>query len=220
MSEFTSGYLSLKTNQFIDCITKNSSVIRIGQLNSVWAIFLTEDTNLDNSAPESIKQISIEIPVLYFYNFEDHCWGYKIFESGKEIADFELDYEAKNTMVIKLAQKLFPDKDIIESLYIDDEGSEIREQLEVQVEDNYLEMVRECYENTNIYSFKLFNLSESAIKKLKTILSIEYLQTLDAHHDLVEEFIEIIGISEMSWIRVDRLESFDERFPEGIHYLK
>jgi hypothetical protein len=213
MSEFTSGCLSLKTKQIIDSITKNTSVIRVGQLNSDWAVFFTEDTYLDNAAPEGIKQISIDIPVLYFYNFEDHCWGYKIFESGKVVADFELDYEAKNSMVIKLAQKLYPDKDIIEFLYVDDEGSEIREQLEVQVESNYIEMVKECYESTNIDFFKLFNLSESAIEKLKAIMSIEYLETLERQHDLVEEFKEIIGIPEMSWIRVDRLESFDERFP-------
>ncbi|MBW7453323.1 hypothetical protein ACFOLF_05765 [Paenibacillus sepulcri] len=198
MSEFTSGFLTLNTKKSLDSLAEQSSVIKAAELNAEWLIFLNGDAILGNDVPDYVKQISMVLPVLYFYYDKDHCWGYKLFESGEMAADFELDYEAKNSMVIELAEKLYPDKDIIAFLYLDEEGSEIRERLDEIVEDNYLEMVRMNFEKANLDSFNLFHKSEDTINKLKNIMRVEYFQTLVSPHELVEEFKELIGISEMS----------------------
>ncbi|MCD1261416.1 hypothetical protein B5M42_021680 [Paenibacillus athensensis] len=213
MSEFTSGCLTPNTKKAVAYLTKQSSVIRVAPLNEDWIIFLTEDTYVDNSVSSAIQHVSSEIPVLYFYNFEDHCWGYKLLEAGRTLAEFELDYEAKHSRVIQLAQQLYPTKDIIEFLYIDIEGQAVREQLEQQVEDQYVNTVRIAYQQANIDAFRILGVSGGVLQNLGEIMSVEHFEALQSKHDLVEQFKVALGIPEMSWIRVDRLEAFDERFP-------
>lgn len=212
MSEFTSGSLVLNNDIYKNTLLINPRVQNIYQLNDNWIVFLTNDTYLDNDFPKSIIEISKEIPILYFYNFEDHCWGFRIVINGEEATSFELDYELRNRMVIDLAQKRYPDKDIIEFLYIDEEGSTLRKEIEEEIDSNFWDSLRSKYAGLDIEKFKMFNFSEEIIQKLCRLMKIEYLQTLSLQHNLVDEFKNIIGIQEMSWVRADRAEKLNERF--------
>lgn len=211
MSEFTSGCLVLNNDTSKRALINKAEVQKTYQLNDNWIVFLSSDTYINEDFPKSILEISTEIPILYFYNFEDHCWGFKIISNRNEITSFELSYEIKDNMVINLAQERFPDEDIIEFLYIDENGGKIREEIEREIESEYWGVVREQYSSLDIEKFKLFHLSDESIETLKMIMNVEYLQKLELPHDLVDEFKKAIGFPEMSWISIDGIEDLDDR---------
>lgn len=54
------------------------------QLNDKFVVYLSEDVYIGEIIPESMIQLSQEIPLLYFYNFEDHHWGYRLLVQGEK----------------------------------------------------------------------------------------------------------------------------------------
>ncbi|MCS7460902.1 hypothetical protein N0M98_12185 [Paenibacillus doosanensis] len=78
MSEFTVGTL-FRTSE---CVDKTFSEMladkdRIEKLNDIWSVILMEDQYLSHPATvEKLAELSRKKPLLYFYNAEDHGWGW------------------------------------------------------------------------------------------------------------------------------------------------
>ncbi|MFS1512660.1 hypothetical protein VQL36_09510 [Chengkuizengella sp. SCS-71B] len=205
MSEFTAGSLALKKS--MQKVEQHSTVTSVQEINDNWIVFITNDTSVSDIVPESVFEISKEFPILYFFNFEDHCWGYYIILQGKIVANISFSYEEENTAVVRLAEERHPDEDIMELLYIEPNAKELYNKLLFEVKDNpeYLRKIEEQLENKNVEFFKLFNIPDEVITKLEYILSAEYWNNLKNKHDLVEEFKQLLEINEMRWIRSDRV---------------
>ncbi|WP_431087663.1 hypothetical protein [Paenibacillus sp. 8b26] len=204
MSEFTSGSLSLL--KYKEAILDYDPMY-MKDLNDKWFVFITKDTGVSEEIPVSLFQISEKIPVLYFYNFEDHCWGYRVVYNSQEIASLHISYELVDTMIMKLAEERYPEEDHVEFLYIDPRGEKIRNELieEVQRSNEYNEKIVKQFTNCNLETFRLFELDNERIKQLDNILNNNYYTQLESKHQLVEGFKELLNIQEMSWIRADRI---------------
>ncbi|MDF2645880.1 MAG: hypothetical protein K0Q73_1685 [Paenibacillus sp.] len=213
MSEFTSGQLLLASHK--EAIRKHAipgSLLKV--LDEKWVAFLTgEDNYIDfHEAPAFIYQLSIDAPVLYFCNYGDHFWGYRIFSEGKEVASLRISYEFDEELIMKIFEERYPDNDLYE-LFTTDYHNEINKYIEVNglQEKAFNDLFDEC----NVTAFKLFNLTDEQIDNLTSILNPNYFREQDNIFNLVDEFKEIVGIDEMSWIRYERVEEdedYEERF--------
>ncbi|MFC4777764.1 hypothetical protein ACFO9Q_13280 [Paenibacillus sp. GCM10023252] len=203
MSEFTSGHLMLAAH--IGAVKKNAipgSIIK--QLDDKWIVYLTPNDNYLESehVPEYIITLSNDAPVLYFSNFGDHFWGYRIFSEGNEIAYLRISYELEEELIIKTFEERYPEQDRFD--YYD---GEYQEEIIQFIEENGLfevalnEMFAEC----NVMSFRLFNMTDEQVDKLSMILSSSNYREIDNVYSLVDEFKEIAGIHEMSYIRYERV---------------
>lgn len=204
MSEFTSGSLTLL--KYKEEILEYDPIY-IKDLNDKWFVFITKDTGVSEEIPESLFRISGKTPVLYFYNFEDHCWGYRVVYNLQEIASLYISYDLVDSMIIELAEERYPEEDHIEFLYVDPRGDKIRTELieEVQKSNRYNERIEKQFTNCNLEAFRLFELDNERIRQLDNILNKNYYTQLESKYQLVEEFKEILNIEEMSWIRADRI---------------
>ncbi|MDT0121598.1 hypothetical protein Q9R46_03025 [Paenibacillus sp. RRE4] len=204
MSEFTSGSVTLM--KYKEEILKYDPIY-IDDLNNQWFVFITKDTEVSEEIPESLVRISEKIPVLYFYNFEDHGWGYRLVYNSKEIASLQIIYELIDTIIIELAEERYPEEDHIEFLYVDPRGENIRIELieEVQSTNKYNEAIARQFINCNLEAFKRFEIADEQIQRLSQVLNANYYSQLESKHQLVDEFKEVLNIQEMSWIQVDHL---------------
>ncbi|MBD0381454.1 hypothetical protein [Paenibacillus sedimenti] len=210
MSEFTSGHLLLAGHK--EAIRKNAvprSLIKV--LDEKWIAYLTRnDSYLEyQEAPDYIYQLSYDAPVLNFCNLSDHFWGYRIFNGGQEVAYLRISYEFLEEIIIEIFKERYPEKEILE-LYGD-----MHEEISKEVIENGIfdEAIEHLFDESNVSAFKLFDISEKQIDKLKSILNPSYFREHKKIYQLVEEFKEIIGINEMSWIRHERVEE-DEGYEE------
>lgn len=150
------------------------------------------------------------MPVFNFCNLSDHFWGYRIFNYGQEVAYLRVSYEIFEETIIKIFEERYPDKEILE-LYDGDLHEEISREV---VENGILDgVIEKLFDESNVSAFKLFDVSEEQIDQLKSILNPSYFREHKSIFQLVEEFKEIIGINEMSWIRHERVEE-DEDYDE------
>lgn len=202
MSEFTAGNLILHSNK--QALTEYQPKY-IEELNDNWIVFMTEDTYVSDGVPESIFAISEKIPVLYFYNFEDHGWGYSIVHQSEITACLNVSYETEFTLLVHLAAERYPEEEDPIELIFSPEGNAILEELtlELQRSDQLAVALDKQFENRNVDQFKLFQVSDEQIDRLAAILHTEYF--ISAKHQLVEEFKDILNLTEMSWIRADRV---------------
>ncbi|MCY9662733.1 hypothetical protein P5G65_25480 [Paenibacillus chondroitinus] len=68
--------------------------------------------------PSDVMAISKHLPVLYFYNFEDHGWGFTLHHQGEAVSAFDLSYEQEEVDLMNYVQGKFPDQNAVELLYI------------------------------------------------------------------------------------------------------
>ncbi|BFT72536.1 hypothetical protein [Paenibacillus sp. P36] len=83
MSEFTAG--SLIRNSYLDTVQQHNPLI-VKELNEQWSVFITSGTGISEMAPTDVMEISKHLPVLYFYNFEDHGWGFTLLHQGEAVS--------------------------------------------------------------------------------------------------------------------------------------
>lgn len=198
MSEFTSGHLLLASHK--EVVRKYAipgSIIK--ELDEKWIAYLTSDDNYleQLEGPDVIYQLSKEAPVLNFCNLGDHLWGYRIFNNGQEVAYLRISYEMEEEIIIKIFEERYPDKDILK-LY----GGYHEEISQEVLENGILEdEIEHLFDKSNASAFKLFDISDEQIEKLKSILNATYYKEHKNLYLFVEEFKDIIGIGEISWIR-------------------
>ncbi|WP_342564609.1 hypothetical protein NST84_05405 [Paenibacillus sp. FSL R7-0345] len=212
MSEFTSGHILRAADR--DIVRKyavSGSVIM--QLNEQYIAYLIEDTYNSGPAPEHIQLLSEEAPVLYFYNFADHEWGYQLIHQGKEIATLHIAYEYEEEMVLHTAEVRYPESDFRELLF-GGTLEKIREELESA--SVFEQKLQELFDNSRPEQFQLLGASGEKIEQLLEILSISFInRNINEAMELSDKFKEILGIEEMSYIRHERVvesEEYDELF--------
>lgn len=205
MSEFTAGNLTLVS--FKEQITPDQ-LSYIKELNGDWLVFFTDETGVNDEASETVNDLTEDIPVLFFYNAEDHGWGYRIIHKKELLAKVDVNYELEESMLMQLVEKRHPDMDDpIELLYIDDEGEELRARYmeEVSASSELQQAIALQFSSRNVEHFKLFNVDAEKIQKLNGLLTYENWLRLESPWQLVEQFKELLNLEEMSWIRPDRI---------------
>lgn len=133
MSEFTSGNLLLSKDRNIIKQCNVSSLI-LKELNNKWAVFFTEDNYIESEVPNYIIEVSKECPILYFYNYEDYGWGYRIISKGEEVAKLMINYSLEDDIITEIIQQRYPEiEDIFEFIYDEDEGREAYEKIREEI---------------------------------------------------------------------------------------
>ncbi|NQX67575.1 hypothetical protein HQN90_15745 [Paenibacillus alba] len=95
MSEFTQGtllksrhvsdILRLRQQWDMDCIVQ--------MLNSNWAVFFYREQISVPYVEQFHLVCSLSFPLLAFYNFEDHGWGFTVYQDGQTYHKFDIFYE-------------------------------------------------------------------------------------------------------------------------------
>lgn len=203
MSEFTSGHLMLALHkEIIHNHVIAGAVVK--QLDEKWVSFFTPDDHYleYQNAPEFVYKLSKDAPVLFFCNFEDHFWGYRIFSKGQEVAYLRISYELEEEIIIERFKEKYPGRDILE-LYdgaYDEVAAEFLEQGGLE------KAIDGLFSESHVEAFKLFDISDEQIEQLRFILNSNYYKSHENIFDLVEEFKECVGIVEMSWKSHDRVD--------------
>lgn len=212
MSEFTSGHiLRTEDKDIVRRYAVEGSVIM--QLNERFIAYLTSDVYNQEPVPEHIRLLSQEAPVLYFYNFEDHEWGYRLIYRGTEAAKLHIAYEYEEAIISSVAMERYPEKSFRELLF----GGilqKIREELEAG--SLFEEKLEELFNDSRPEEFRLLGASGAQIEKLREILNINFINhDINEGMELSDEFKQALGMEEMSFIRHERIvesERYDEIF--------
>ncbi|AIQ45395.1 hypothetical protein R70723_05400 [Paenibacillus sp. FSL R7-0273] len=212
MSEFTSGHILRAADR--DIVRKHAvrGSVMI-QLNEQYIAYLIEHTYNSGLAQEHIQLLSEEAPVLYFYNFADHEWGYQLIHQGKEIAALHIAYEYEEEMVLHTAEERYPESDLTE-LLLSGTLEKIREELESA--SVFEQKLGNLFNDSRPEQFQLLGASGEQVVQLCEILSHSFIhRNINQAMELSGKFIEILGIEEMSCIRHERVvesEEYDELF--------
>ncbi|WP_017811971.1 hypothetical protein [Paenibacillus shenyangensis] len=206
MSEFTAGNIILAAHKEMvkDQLPSGTAIYR---LNDKWITWLTKDdghiADHNHKAPAYIYRVSDRVPVLYFYNAEDHWWGYQVFDQGKEIARLHFSFEYEDELVYKIAKKRYPESsssDLLFSGKLEDLYTELKES------NIFEEEFKRVFDDCNTEAFRLFGCNDEQINQLNNILNIDYIENgIEKNMSLAEEFKSIIGIPEMFFVRYDRV---------------
>ncbi|TXK84202.1 hypothetical protein [Paenibacillus sp. N3.4] len=135
------------------------------------------------------KAMSEQCPVLYFYNLEDHCWGYSLFHGGICASSLHFSYEMEFELLMKVAEEMYPEQEsIVEFLYGDVEGQKVHRDIESKMRDDaYLKEQLEKHFATNVVErFQLLGLDEKLIAELKDLLSVDTYFNVEIKHEIVE----------------------------------
>lgn len=113
---------------------------------------------------------------------------------------------------MKYVQEKFPDQDHIELLYLSPESHVFKEKMMKELEQlrSDEDRFKSLLERLNVGAFSLFELGATRLEQLRNMFELRNLSNLQNPYKLVNEFKGILGIEEMSWIRVDRIERLME----------
>ncbi|MDQ0888658.1 hypothetical protein QFZ81_003746 [Paenibacillus sp. V4I9] len=209
MSEFTFGNIVRTVNRSIICENLPSGT-PIMQLNEEWLAFFTENDGEQRSS-DLAEEISKHCPILYFYNLEDHCWGYEILNGGDVLSTFHFSYELESELLFDIASDRYPDiKRITTFLYNTEEGKKVLDEIQSQLQDpSFLEIeVRKHFESVNVDDFKFFELEGEIIDELRKLLIAD--TYLNGEYDAIDRFKTLLDIEKMCWIRYDRTEDRED----------
>ncbi|MDF2571039.1 MAG: hypothetical protein K0R55_2643 [Sporomusa sp.] len=133
MSEFTQGTL-LKSVHISDVLRSRRQLEMdciIQMLNSNWAVFFYRE---DISIPYVEKfhlECSRSFPLLAFYNFEDHGWGFTVYQDGlNTYHKFDISYEEIDRDLLKFQPQLFDSFGFTAEELLEIENSVIRADVE------------------------------------------------------------------------------------------
>lgn len=82
-----------------------------------------------------------------------------------------------------------------------------------ELEENnvFEEEFKRVFDGCNIEAFRLFGCNDEQINQLNSILNVDYINNgIEKNMSLAEEFKSIIGISEMFFVRYDRVVEYEE----------
>ncbi|MFD2611609.1 WG repeat-containing protein [Paenibacillus gansuensis] len=94
MSEFTSGVLFLRKDirsisSYVQRITAFNCIVN--HLTPKWSVvFIPHTVSIENFC----ESLSNKVPLLFFWNNEDHGWGYQLFLRGSLNVEFNIEYES------------------------------------------------------------------------------------------------------------------------------
>lgn len=210
MSEFTSGHLFLSKNlETIKLNTQEEDIIL--KLNDKWCVYLYQGGDyFDEESDSKASSLSNKCPILYFYNGEDHGWGYKIYKDDHCISELNINYGKlhDDTMEILQTNSKFKIEDLligeVQKLYQEAQNQVIRS-------DTYRDYVEELFRLNKVDEFNLFEIKKEKIDELRIVLDSDYLLSLDYIQELVQSFKELIDIVEMEWVSYNYAEYFNNK---------
>ncbi|MCZ8519881.1 hypothetical protein [Paenibacillus caseinilyticus] len=212
MSEFTYG--TAVRAEHMDKIRKHApnGSAAILPLSEHWVGVFTRDDGESGGPEEFLSTLSTECPALYFYNLEDHHWGYTLWHEGDMISSVHVSYEMETELMFKIFRERYPDKRA--SFLMTKEGEAVQQQIEKELAqgDNYAAALRKHFETAYPEDFKLFGLDERTVEALRELLTAESFLRGDAR---VGTFKALTGLEEFSWVRYERIE----RYEEQVEYL-
>lgn len=195
MSEFTYGNI-IRAEDKLTLFKYLSTGTPYMHLNQNWVAFFTDGDGEQRSS-DIVETISMHCPILYFYNLEDHCWGYEILYQGELMSYLHFSYGLEEELAFDITQERYPDMEritIYEEIIAELENPEVMER-----------EIRKHFESVDVHDFKLFGVGEETVEGLKQLLRAE--TYLDGQIDAVDRFKEMLNINEMSWIRYERTEN-------------
>ncbi|NOV01172.1 hypothetical protein [Paenibacillus planticolens] len=208
MSEFTAG--SLIRNPYRGAVQQHNPLL-VKELNEQWTVFFTSGTGVSEMVPADVAAISQHLPVLYFYNFEDHGWGFTLLHQGEAVSAFDFSYEQEEVDLMNYVRDKFPDQDAVELLYISPDSDIFKESMMMEMDQQRsgIDRVQAMLRQLDVGAFGLFELGTAEMEQLRHLFDAETIAQLERRHAMVEDFKTILGIEEMSWIRADRLERLE-----------
>ncbi|MHB8921467.1 MAG: hypothetical protein ACYC3N_10635 [Halothiobacillus sp.] len=215
MSEFTAGllYHSANDDKLAPLLDELGFINDHDVLNDAWHVATLDiDACTALSTPENngwpdeqgvhaqLLGLSRAAPLLFFYNAEDHGWGYRILSQGRETARFDLNYEADYQIAEGLLKASHPGQDIHQ--VCTGEEWEVAHQ-QARANAAYLAQLRQGRAAANQMQFSVFGIPKTTLAELDTLLSESSLLAAlagEEFHDPVERFKLLLGIEEMSWL--------------------
>lgn len=202
MSEFTVGNLIAsshleKVERWLEQREYDYDTQMIGER---WIAFGFSDVQwMEKMLSSRLIELSHEVPVMYFYNAEDHGWGYQLFHQGQVTASLEVDYELAHTMAMDLFRQRYPgtrhlspaEQACFQAFY--DEFAETEE---------YQTVLRKYYDSANPSAFAAFGCGSEEIAELQMILSPAYTRQNDIFEQ-VDAFKAALKLEELEWISWD-----------------
>lgn len=211
MSEFTAGLLYLNEDaEQIDLQLDGLEYITDHDvLNDRWNVAiltldawqaLAEPGGRNASTVRLILAVSRQAPLLFFYNAEDHGWGYRLYHRGEETARFDLSYEADYYLAEAALRRAHPGQDVHD--VCSGEAWEAA-QNEARQSEAYLTQLRNGIAHAQPEAFRAFGLTDDAIAELRSLLSEASLMEAlrgDNFQEPAERFKTLLEIEEMSWL--------------------
>lgn len=200
-NEHTTGVLFLQqqSDTVKAWMTHSSVPCFVHPVNDQWSALFLRDEKLEQKATVvTLIELSKFVSLIYFTHHEDWGWGYRVFLNGFEVAHFYDDYHFDHTLAVELAKERYPEReDILYFLYFDKEGRALLDALveEINQSPNYVE---KQFERKNVQSFAAFGIGKDKIAALDTLISVQGLRDNRVHWRHVEDFKELLGMTEMT----------------------
>lgn len=219
MSEFTFGLLYRRQDADaldarlvdVDFVNDHDSLnadwhVATLDMDAVSVLFEPEPDGWPEEAREMKQAIvgallflSQTAPLLFFYNTEDHGWGFRLFHQGEECARFDLNYEADYQIAEAILRAAHPGDDIHRVCTAEAWEAAHRK---ARDSDAWLAQLHEGLAQAHPERFAVFGLSPETIASLGDLLAEMSLKNVagEAFHEPVERFKALLGIEEMRWL--------------------
>ncbi|WP_143536063.1 hypothetical protein [Saccharibacillus sp. O23] len=208
MSEFTSGNLILNRNlEAVEAFRPT----KVKTLNDEWSVFFTSRTENRFEEPNEVLDAKSDVPVMRFDNAEDHGWEFAIVKSGKVLSRFGFLYEQETMDLVELVERLDPDADPFEDLFMNEESDQYRAEMleKLYAEKSKQARLEELFADFDLNAFAEFGISAEQSAELERLFRPETFAEEDSVFEHVERFKKILGIEEMSWVS-SRYEDLDD----------
>ena len=220
MSEFTSGFLTLKENktELLRTLDKTGLEYQIMEKNPKWIYFFIEnDMMLEYNKFVSVLSIAENISVLYFFNAEDHGWGYTVLEGGRIAASVNISYVSEDLFyrVMNEAEKRYPNIDVTEEFLVKSDRKHEWQAIEdeIKISKEYKESIgvkiNQMIENKNIHVFSKLGLNDDKVDELNILLSFNTLTDSSREFGLVNEFKSLLEIEDFNWLSYDYIQTME-----------
>lgn len=199
MSEFTCGNLIL--NRDLEAIEAFKAT-KVKKLNDEWSVFFTPRTQERFEEPNEVLDAKSEVPVMYFDHAGDHGWEFAIVKSGKVLSRFGFLYERETMDLIELVERLDPDADAFEDLFMNEGSDQYHAKMleKLYAEKSKQARAEELFANFDLNAFAEFGISAEQSAELERLFRPETFTEEESVLEHVERFKKILGIEEMSWV--------------------
>jgi hypothetical protein len=201
MSYFTDGLAVLKADspKLQAALADLAHPYLFVDLNAKWVAVVLEQP--DDPARPWVERYSHDFPILWFYDAEDHGWGYIIFHEGEEKASLDVSYEIGYGLYRQIAELLYPDRDIHDGIDL-----QVIRQIQDLIDNSekLQQDVRDQYIHSNPEEFTVLGLSEDDIERLRETTQPDFPRKYNPH--AVDEFKKHLNLLEMNWKNYDVLK--------------
>jgi len=214
MSEFSAGtVIKLKNKEKV--LANLSEKEYLINLQNSWLCKVSE-YDMDEKYIEINSNLSNEVPLLQIIHAEDHGFYCRIYYHQKTLFELDIPYELEGNFDMQIGHELYGD-DYVEKAYIKGEEEVIKKVSEEKKKRSHeLEIKKQKIfakiEADEIYQFRLFNIGEEVVLKLQNIITRETYEKDGWGRQLVNEFLEELGLSKFKWVSFDYVHNGSEHY--------